>query len=55
MSETTTTETDRLAAVEAKLDKVLAKLEQFESLAAGFISGPAITKMFAAIRGAGKQ
>ena len=40
-----------LARIEARLIAIEGKLTQFEQLAAGFMSGPAIAKMFAAIKG----
>lgn len=38
---------DRLAAIEAKL-------ASFEQLAAGFVAGPMVKKLFGAIRGGGE-
>jgi hypothetical protein len=49
------TEQSQLDRVEAKLDIMLAKLAQFEQMAAGFVAGPAISKMFSALRGNGKD
>ena len=50
----TETEADRLDRLEAKIDVILAKLEQAEQAFSGFITGPAIGKMFRAISGGGK-
>ncbi len=44
-------DTGRLARIEAKLTRIEEKLSAFETAAAGFLSGPAIGKMFAAMRG----
>jgi hypothetical protein len=48
-------EQSQLERIEAKMDIILAKLAQFEQAAAGFMSGPAIGKMFAAMRGNGSK
>jgi hypothetical protein len=40
-----------LARIEARLIAIETKLTAFEQLAAGFMTGPAISKMFAAIKG----
>lgn len=45
----------RLARIEAKLTRIEEKLASFEAAAAGFMGGPAISKMFAALRGSGKD
>jgi hypothetical protein len=47
----TQTETERLDRIEARLDAILAKLEAAEQAFAGFVTGPAIGKMFKAIAG----
>lgn len=41
----------RLARIEAKLTRIEEKLSAFEQLAAGFVAGPAVSRMFAALRG----
>ncbi len=40
-----------LERIEAKLERIEAKLAAFEQAASGFLAGPGIGKMFAAIRG----
>jgi hypothetical protein len=49
-----TTETDQLARIEQRLIAIEAKLTSFEQLAAGFMSGPLISKMFGAIKAGGR-
>jgi hypothetical protein len=51
MSADTDAGPDRLAEIERKLDEVLAKLAAAEQAFAGFVTGPAIGKMFKAIAG----
>ena len=41
----------RLARIEAQLARIEEKITRFESAAAGFMGGPAIAKMFKAIKG----
>ena len=41
----------RLTRIEEKLTRIEEKLTRFESAAAGFMGGPAIAKMFKAIKG----
>ena len=44
-------EDTRLARIEAQLARIEEKITRFESAAAGFMGGPAIAKMFKAIKG----
>ena len=43
-----------LARIEARLIAIEGKLTKFEQLAAGFMSGPLISKMFGAIKAGGR-
>lgn len=51
MSSDTATETDRLDRIEQALARIEAKLAAAEQAFAGFVGGPAVAKMFRAIRG----
>jgi hypothetical protein len=46
--------TSQLDRIEASLISIEAKLAKFEQAAAGFLAGPAIGKMFGALKGNGK-
>jgi hypothetical protein len=49
------TEQGQLERIEAKLDSLLERIGQLEAAAAGFMSGPVISKMFSALRSNGKD